>query len=281
MSRPADHEGICKIAEERLASAPIPLASESLKLEMITVSSLTVDERYQRRVSDGSRKRIKKIISEFSWARFGAIIVARNDGVLSVVDGQHRVIAARALGIESVPAVICEAGLLDQARDFVGINSLRTGVASIDKFRARIAAKDPLACKVAETLDALEISTDVPAGAALSIRQTRAVTVLERIAKHENQGLLYNTLELMLEAQPSNANLLTAFAIETVALALAKVSDCEASLDRLEAVVAETDFETLRENAAQLVKIQGGKSAWRGHELLLREFNRNLKKRVA
>ena len=130
-------------------------------------------------------------------------------------------------------------------------------------------------------MDALEISTDVPAGAALAPKQTRAVTVLERVAKHENEGLLFNTLELMLDAQPEEPNLLTAFAIEAVALTLAKVSDCEASLDRLEGVLAETDFETLRENAAQLVKIQGGKSAWRGHELLLREFNRNLKKRVA
>lgn len=265
------------IAQECIAKTPPPSARSIIEMKMVPVETVIADERYQRRLSDASRSRIAAMMRDFSWPRFGAIVVAKSDQGLSVVDGQHRLVAARLLGITEVPAVMCNADLLDQARDFVGINTTRTSVASIDKFRARVAAEDPIACKVAETLAALEITTDVPAGAGIGPRETRAVVVLERIAKSANKGLLFNTLELMLDAQPDQPNLLTAFAIEAVAKTLALVGTTEAALERLERVVAETDFDTLRENAAQLVKIQGGKTSQRGHELLLREYNRGLK----
>ncbi|MGI3170017.1 ParB N-terminal domain-containing protein [Pseudooceanicola sp. C21-150M6] len=258
-------------------------ASGTVDLLMVPVSQLAIDRDYQRRVSDNGRSRIVKIVKGFSWARFGALIVSETAGDrLAIVDGQHRAIAAALLGVEAVPAVVVrQTEVARQAMDFVGINTVRTTVASIDKFRARVAAGDADAVQVAETLDELTISTDVPAGMSLRPRETRAVATLEKMQKRFGRGVVFTTLETLIEAQPDVSNLLTAFAIEATAIVVHKMIDAERDLERLDPILADTDFETLKAEAAQLVKLTGGQTAPRGAELLLKHVNKGLREKVA
>lgn len=259
----------------------VPPAASAVEVRFVPVEALVVDRRYQRRTSDRSRVRLRNIVAEFCWAKFGAISVATGpDGSFSIIDGQHRALAAAAIGASEVPAVIATASLEDQANDFVGINTVRTSVASIDKFRARVASGDAAAIAVEQMLTELGISTDVPAGAGIKHKETRAVGTLEKLQKRLGKGVLFTTLETLLDAQPGQNNLLTAFAIETTAQVIAKMLEAERPLDRLDRVLADIDFDTLREEAQKLQKLMGGQTAGRGSELLLRSVNKGLREKI-
>jgi len=252
----------------------------AIRLDFIPLSKLLVDPRYQRKVSSASMGRIRKIVRNFSWPRFGAIIVSKNGDGYSVIDGQHRTIAARTMGVASVPAVISEGDVVSQAKDFVGVNTVRTTVATIDKFRAAVTAGDPVAVEVSELLTELKISTDVAAGAGLQHKETRAVTVLTKMVGQFGKGEVFTALELMLDAQPGQRNLLTAFAIEAVTLTVNRVISNQGDIDRLLRVVENTDFETLQDEAKTQVKLTGGNIRHRGHERLLQSYNKGLQKRI-
>ncbi|MBR9766134.1 MAG: ParB N-terminal domain-containing protein [Rhodobacteraceae bacterium] len=261
--------------------AEVASAQDSLRLDFIPIADLYVDRRYQRRTSANSRMRIRSMVAEFSWSKFGAIAVTEEtDGRFSIIDGQHRAIAAAAIRASHVPAVIATGDVAAQAETFVGINAMRTSVASIDKFRARVAAADPVAVAVHKMLTELDISTDVPAGAGIRHRETRAVSTLEKLQKRHGQGVLFTALETLLNAQPGQNNLLTSFAIEVTATVLAKMLDAGRDLERLDRTLAEIDFETLKEEATQLRKLTGGQASAKGADLLLQRVNKGLKDRI-
>ncbi|MBR9840238.1 MAG: ParB N-terminal domain-containing protein [Rhodobacteraceae bacterium] len=287
MTTPLDHlENIAESAELQHIGKPpapqVPPAQSATRLEFIPVAALTVDRRYQRRTSEQSRSRVRKIVAEFSWSKFGAIAVAEiHEGLFAVIDGQHRALAAVLVGVESVPAVVAAGDVASQARDFVGINAVRTSVAAIDKFRARVASGDKVAVEVEGMLTELGISTDVPAGTGIRHKETRAVSTLEKLQKRLGRGVVFTTLETLLDTQPGQNNLLTAFAIEATATVVAKMIDAQRDLERLDTVLKETDFETLKEDAQKLQKLTGGATALKGAELLLQGVNKGLREKIA
>ncbi|MEP2680181.1 MAG: DUF6551 family protein [Sulfitobacter sp.] len=259
----------------------VPAPEDVIRTEFLAPGQLIVDGRYQRMISDNGRTKIRKLIRDFDWVKFGALIVAELDvGNYAVIDGQHRAIAASALGVVSVPCIVVRANVVGQAVAFVGINSTRSSVASIDKFRARVTAGDAEAVTVDGILNDLGISTDVAAGTALAPHQTRAVSKLERIVKKHGRGIAFTVLEMLRDAQPDQKNLLTAFAIEVTSIVVARVIEKGGDLDRLHEVLVRTDFETLKDNASHMVKLTGGQTTQRGGELLLRDFNKGLRKPV-
>src|SRR3546814_7094126 len=81
-----------------------------LELAWIAVEALAVDPSYQRSI-EGKRSQatIKRMVAEFSWALFGAATVADTPDGYRVIDGQHRIEAARRLGIAEVPCLLVEA----------------------------------------------------------------------------------------------------------------------------------------------------------------------------
>ena len=258
--------------------APTP----DIDLTWVPTDRIVVDPRYQRLISTRGRSKIKKICATFDWQRFGALVLAQMpDGAFAVIDGQHRAIAAQLLGAPNVPACVIRADIRDQASAFSGINTERTSVASIDKFRARVTAEDPAASDVAHILAELGISYDVPAGYQLKPRQTRAVSGIEKIVKRLGKGIAFSTLEMLIDAQPDENNLLSNFAVQVTATTLARVIDNKGDIERLQTLLEETDFESLKENAAHLTKIQGGQQIQRGCELLLQAYNKRLQKKVA
>ena len=275
-------EDMADTARGKVKSLPtVPKAEDGLDLRFVPLEDIEIDQAYQRRISRGGMSRIMKIISGFDWSRFGALTLSEgDDGRLYVVDGQHRMVAARALRITIVPAVITRNTQAGQASDFVAINTVRTTVASIDSFRARVASGDATAKTVQQMLDQLNISTDVPAGASIGPRETRAVSLLEKMLNRHEQGIVFTALEMMIDAQPHQKNLLTAFAIGVTVPVVAKMIAAGRDLDRLATILEETDFDTLKEEAAQLVKLTGGQTQGRGTELLLQKVNKGLRERL-
>jgi len=125
--------------------------NEPGKLQYVHKAFLLVDETYQRPLNDSKRKRIA---SAFNWAAFGVLLVARRtDGSLWVIDGQHRLAAAKSRSdIEEVPIIVFEfnGNIMDEATDFLVANKDRKPLTGVESFKAQIASGDAVAIQVQE-----------------------------------------------------------------------------------------------------------------------------------
>ena len=81
------------------------------ELAWLSVAKCSVDASYQRTFeSRTSQALVSRIAENFRWSAFQAVLAAKRGAGWVIIDGQHRVEAARRAGIEHVPAVIVRAG---------------------------------------------------------------------------------------------------------------------------------------------------------------------------
>lgn len=118
---------------------------------------LQIHPAYQRDVIPA---KVKEITQNWSWVGAGAIVVGERGGEFWVIDGQHRVLAAkRRSDITHLPCVIFQTACVKQeAVAFLDLNTGRKPVSSIGKFKAMIAAGDAAACTVHKTLENLGVT---------------------------------------------------------------------------------------------------------------------------
>ncbi len=109
---------------------------------------LYVDPTYQRNVGDRGMRQIRRIIENFEWTKYKPPICAyaEHEGktILKVLDGQHTAIAAASNpNIDTIPIMIVEAeSTIDQAKAFIGQNTDRLGVTTLQLHQAALAAGD-------------------------------------------------------------------------------------------------------------------------------------------
>ncbi len=127
------------------------------ELKRLHKDVLQIHPAYQR---DVIPSKVKEITAEWSWVAVGAIVVGERGGEFWVIDGQHRVMAAkRRSDITHLPCVVFKTdGVRQEAAAFLDVNTGRKPVSSIGKFKAMIAAGDEAACAVQHTLDSLGIT---------------------------------------------------------------------------------------------------------------------------
>lgn len=136
--------------ERKMAYSP-PLGSMPT-IEWIHVERLSIDPAYQRSTdNDASRRLVASIAAKFDWRLCAPLVVSRRpDGVLAVIDGQHRTLAAMRRG--DIPQLPCcvfgYSGPEEEARMFIAANRARKPMNRLDDFHAALAAADE---------DALEI----------------------------------------------------------------------------------------------------------------------------
>lgn len=112
--------------------------------ETVRLAELSTEGRFNRPVSDAA---VEKILSDFNAKAFGALILwerAPRDFV--IIDGQHRVEAARRRGIREdakcLPAVVYRGITLSQAAELFVQHNATKMVSAYDKFRALLTAGD-------------------------------------------------------------------------------------------------------------------------------------------
>ena len=100
--------------------------------------------------------RINEFASAWSWIRCGALSIAKREGKFYVMDGQHRLLAAmKRADIDLLPCIIFDAESLEvEADSFVALNSNKTAVAGVDRFKAMVVAGDQVALAVRNMLQA-------------------------------------------------------------------------------------------------------------------------------
>lgn len=135
---------------------------------------LIINPEYQR---EANLTKVLEFASNWSWISAGVIIVANRDNVLWVIDGQHRVLAARKrVDIHKMPCVVFNtSSLKDEAMAFKDVNCNRKPVSSLAKYHALIAAEDESALKVKSVLDGLGIT---PKSTATKAKEIKSVALL-------------------------------------------------------------------------------------------------------
>ena len=126
-------------------------------LQFVLIGELQVDHTYQRS-ADGeeSRALIRRIAQRWNWDLCQPLVVARRASSalggysLFVIDGQHRLEAARLRGdIAQLPCVVVEyAGAAEEAASFVHLNQQRRPLTKLEVFRAAIASGDERAVAI-------------------------------------------------------------------------------------------------------------------------------------
>lgn len=125
-------------------------------LQYLPPDRLRVDTSYQRTLdTDTSRTLIRRIAQHWNWDLCQPLVIARRqDGGLYVIDGQHRLEAARMRGdIPQLPAVVVEYGnAADEAASFVHLNQQWRPLSKIDLFKAAVASGDTEATAILDAV---------------------------------------------------------------------------------------------------------------------------------
>ena len=118
---------------------------------------LQIHPAYQRDVIPA---KVKEITANWSWVGAGAIVVGERGGEFWVIDGQHRVLAAkRRSDITHLPCVVFQTdGVKQEAVAFLDLNTGRKPVSSIGKFKAMLAAGDEAASTVHRVMEELGVT---------------------------------------------------------------------------------------------------------------------------
>lgn len=110
-------------------------------MDWLPVEKLVIDREYQREVNKTGRRAIEEIARRFEWTKFGAVTVAPVSlGRYAIIDGQHRVTAAKLIGVTRVPCVIQALDRAGQAAAFSAINGSVVKITPNAIYRAALAA---------------------------------------------------------------------------------------------------------------------------------------------
>lgn len=125
-------------------------------LQYLLPAQLEIDADYQRSLdTSSSQSLIRKIAQFWNWDLCQPLVVSRrDDGRLFVIDGQHRLAAARLRGdIAQLPAVVVQyASAADEAASFVNLNQLRKPLNRLDLFKAALVSEDSEATAIAAAI---------------------------------------------------------------------------------------------------------------------------------
>lgn len=126
-------------------------------LQYLLPQQLEIDPAYQRTLeAAASQTLVRQIAMFWNWDLCQPLVVARrDDGRLYVIDGQHRLEAARMRGdIHQLPAVVVQyASVADEAASFVNLNQRRRPLNRLQIYRAALASGDDEARKIQAALE--------------------------------------------------------------------------------------------------------------------------------
>lgn len=235
--------------------------------ELVRPSDLYVDPTYQRNVSEKGMRQIRRIIENFEWTKYKPPICAyaewEGKTILKVLDGQHTAIAAASNpNLHTIPVMIVEAeSTVDQAKAFIGQNTDRLGVTSLQLHQAAIAAGD----EDAQTIELVCARANVKvlkttnAYTGTGSRQTIAIKQIDAMIGRRGAAVSREILEVLANADRGP---LTAPQIKAVELLLTDPEYCEKITgdDLTEAII---DLLTTAEEEAKLFAVTHKIQFWK------------------
>lgn len=197
-------------------SAPMGMIG---RMQVVPISKLVVDATYQRAVSVGSVRNIRRICTAFDWAKFLPVIVTEDGEKFSIVDGQHRTIAAASVGVTDVPCYVLSCTAAEAAAAFAAINGNVTPMQPIDLWFAELAAKSPKAVSLQRVLDAASVKVTRKKEGYV-VGETRSIGVLSRALEFYGSAVLTTILQCIVETGDGNPGMLTGAIINGIGRAV-------------------------------------------------------------
>lgn len=148
--------------------------------EWVRVSDLRINRAYQRGVN---QHRVADLAANWDDDSFGILLISRTDNGDYVLDGQHRIAALLAMGLEDheAPAFVMTDLTVQQEADiFWRINKTRLQPGSADTYRARLVAGEEVATGMSEIIRERGV-TVMYYPAALKPNEVYAIAAMERI----------------------------------------------------------------------------------------------------
>lgn len=139
-------------------------AADDVTVEQHRADTLAFDERVQRAVNQA---RVRKIAKSLNVAAIGVITVSRrDDGSLTVLDGQHRLLALLENGLGAT-VVTCHVhhglGVAGEAELFLLLNNTQ-GVNPVDSYRIGLTAGDEECVAINKIVEAVDLRVAMQVG---------------------------------------------------------------------------------------------------------------------
>jgi len=182
-------------------------------IDVININDLITDE-YQRMSENNSPRRIRKMINNFNSDLLSTITVSLRNGKYYVVDGQHRVLAARSVGLKALRAEVHNnLTKEDEAALFVMLNSSSTKVNKIQIYNAHVIAKDPTTLRI----KFIAASNGLKIGSWTEDNTLSAYGTLEKVYTTLGEDLLDVALHLIKSTWGGDSSSMNRYFIEGVA----------------------------------------------------------------
>lgn len=192
---------IAALKSERLAAAPGFDPGPRPEMRWLEVDLLDVDHAYQRMLSG---KHAKRLAAAFKWAAFQPLTVTPTAGArYAVIDGQHRLQAARAIvQVVELPCyIVPKVDQRGQAAAFLDVNNSHKQVSALEKFRAGLVAGDKAICEVDRILKAAGVT--MVSGKPQKPMTTASVSTLLRMHRTHGAAVLTGALVAIGTAWPT------------------------------------------------------------------------------
>lgn len=162
--------------------------------QQLPVHRLQTDMSYQSPVQE---RQVKKIVKNFDPKKLHTIVVSkRKDGLLYIIDGQHRVEALKELNILFIEATVHEnLSVEEEAEMYYGVND-RPSKNANQKGKSRLRFKEPVAVAIDETVRSVGLNVDYEKNAP-SKGYIKAYEALQSIYKNHGANHLGLVLEII------------------------------------------------------------------------------------
>lgn len=125
---------------------PVTSPSKGVRVLTLPIEKMYVDPKYQRPLSE---KFVQKVVDNFDERQLGVMVLnERDDGTLAVLDGQHRMEAAKRKGRKNLASVVFSIDVQAEGEMFVALQRNRRPVTPLEQHRAMVASKDALAMTI-------------------------------------------------------------------------------------------------------------------------------------
>lgn len=256
---------------------------ERSKIKQIPLSDLKVDRSYQR---DPSQRLVDEIADNWDEIASELILVSDrgerddNEGGLYVVNGQHRTIAARKLGMKKIWARIVDMSELeDPAAIEAGLRlktNVRLGDRPLERFKAQMRAGNEESLRISDLLERYDTQiNEVPT----MEEGINSVTGVETLFRVDNGGLLSEVLETIKAAYGHiGGRTATIHLMKGIGWFILKHSD-ETDRGRLIEKLSDAGTAALDRRARAHMSVMGG-NLWQNHYRAIVDFyNEKLQQR--
>jgi len=221
----------------------------------IPIKDLFIDESYQRLITEQGITSVYRMVAEFDWKKFGAVVLAKVGDKYAIIDGQHRTYAAALRGFESIPATIVEATKEEQAAAFAAINTKVVKVNDLAVHRAAVAAGDKTALAIDHTCAQAGVSIcryKCPENK-LKPGETLALGTIRNCIRRYGEATVVMALRLIQHRHSRDVSMLRAPLIQALAAVVSKLDQERpaALLSRVESINLQRELLSAKVRAAE------------------------------